>query len=266
MFTPPKSHIDAGLSDAITNLIDITLVTKTRAEYAAGRGSGEGVVAAKRIGSGYIGVECDRALAYKFHKQPKEERDSSVSPGELQRHAESGFWTETKTAEWFRWAGFDLHTHREDGRQFGWMDAPHPETGQLQMAGEVDGIIYAVPALKSLSMIQAPLIWESKKATAKKFAGFVKKGVKGADPKYFGQLQINMGYMEIGQTLFSMLNLDTMAYYHELVRFDQFEAQKLVDRAARVLKSEVPEELPRVTHDKADFRCRFCDYAGTCWK
>jgi hypothetical protein len=109
------------------------------------------------------------------------------------------------------------------------------------------------------------LIWESKKATDKKWKRFSKDGVKKADPKYYGQIQTCMGYMEIGHTLFSMLNLDSMKFYWELIPFDAATAQALTDRAVKVLQSQAPEDLPRITKDHTDFRCKFCDYKNRCW-
>jgi hypothetical protein len=265
---------NATLSDRITRVIDAALIRYTKAEYEATRGSGEGEVAKKRIGAGYIGVECARQLAFKYHKFEKEERDSTVSPGELQRHAEAGHWTEASTATWMRLAGFDVRTYRKnlDGspmldafgkpKQFGFMDAKDPNTGQYRLAGEVDGVIVEPPDSIKLPV---PCLWESKKATDKKWKMFVAKGVKGADAKYYGQLQTTMAYMKVEQVLFSMLNLDNMKYYFELVPFNAGEAQRLTDRAVMVLISNHPAELPRVTRDKTDFRCRFCDYATACW-
>lgn len=263
------------LIDRINKLIDDALVTHTKAEYEATRGSGVGDVAKKRIGAGYIGLECGRQLAFRYHKWPKEEVASVISAGELQRHAEAGHWTETVTAEWMRLAGFDVRTHKvnSDGsppldqhgkpKQFGFMNAPD-ENGQNRLAGEVDGMILAVP--KGIGLPNPPIIWESKKATHKKWTEFSNKGVKGADPKYYGQLQTTMGYMGIEHALFSMLNLDNMKYYWELVRFDHETAQRLTDRAVMVLTSQTPFELPRVTRDESDYRCKFCEFKKACWE
>jgi len=266
----------APVGDIISSLLDEALVSRSRAEYEATRGSGQGDVAARRIGAGYIGTECDRALAYRYHKAEKEEGESFVSPGELHRHAESGHWTEAMTAQWLRWAGFTLSTSKVDAdgqtiidghgkpKQHGFMAARDPATGQFRMAGEVDGIILGVP-LPLAGRLRLPCIWESKKATAKKWKAFSDKGVAIADPKYYGQVQINMAYMEITQTLFSMLNLDNMKFYWEIIEFDIAVAQKLGDRAARVLRSDSPLDLARITSDPNDRRCRFCDYKGQCW-
>ncbi|OFX03251.1 MAG: hypothetical protein A3E78_11980 [Alphaproteobacteria bacterium RIFCSPHIGHO2_12_FULL_63_12] len=248
------------IGEALTALIDKVIVDRRNAEYAAGRGSGLGEVAQKRIGAGYIGTECDRALAYRYHRVEKETREEYVSAGELQRHALVGFWTEESMAEWLRLAGFDLRTNKEDGSQYGYRVARDPTTGQARIAGEIDGCILAGP----LAM-PYPLLWESKKATAKKFAKFAKEGVAKADPKYHGQIQTNMAYLEVEHTLFTMLNVDSMKIYQEIVRFDPAVAQRLTDRAVRVLESRAPEEMPRIAGDESDWRCKFCDYRARCW-
>lgn len=278
-------RINASASEALMSAlcpaIDRALAAKTKAEYDATRGSGEGEVAKKRIGAGYIGVECERELAFRFHKYPKEERESAVSKGELQRHAESGHWTELRTAEWLRLVGFQIRT--DTGRlntfgkpeQIGWKAARDPETGQYRMAGEVDGIIdgfapgdFTVPEeiATFAGLIHAPCIWESKKGTDKKWKKFCKEKVKGADPKYYGQLQSNMAHMGVEQTLFSMLNLDNMKYYFELITLDPRHAQNLEDRAVRVIVSREPFELPRLGRAEDDFKCKFCDFFGQCWQ
>lgn len=251
------------LGASLTRLVDDAIVARQKAEYAAGRGAGTGDVAAKRIGAGYIGTECDRALAHRYHKTPKDERASVVSPGELQRHALAGFWTEGAIADWLRLAGFDLRTLKPDGTQYGYHVARDPETGQARIAGEIDGVIVGVPAGFELPL---PCLWESKKATHKKATKFAKEGVAKADEKYHGQVQTNMAYLEVGHTLFSMLDLDTMKIYWELIVFDPAFAQRLTDRAIKVLESRSPEEMPRIAREPTDYRCRFCDYAGACWK
>lgn len=257
MFSPdPK----ITLSESMQGLLDEALVKTTKEIYAKGRGSGMGEVAINRIGAAYIGIECDRALAYRYHRIPTEDRDSVVGPGELQRHAEAGFWTEAKTAEWLKMAGFEVLTiNAETGAQYGYK-AAQDKNGKYRIAGEIDGVILSGP-----QELPYPLLWESKKATAKKFKMFENGGVKKSDIKYYGQLQNNMTYLEVHHTLFSMLNLDTMKYYFEVVDFDPAFAQKIQDRAAKVLESASPEELPRITAVQSDFRCKFCDYQNRCW-
>lgn len=268
--------MSADMGVVITELLDDALVATRKAEYAATRGSGQGEVALKRIGAGYIGVECGRQLAMKFHKTTATEESSFVSPGALQRHAEAGHWTEDATAGWLRLAGFGLQTHHlyDDGspvlntfgkpKQFSFYAAKDPDTGQARIAGEIDGVITHVPE-PLRGAIPTPCLWESKKATAKKWKNFSSKGVEKADAKYYGQIQTCMAYLEIKHTLFSMLNLDNMKFYWELVPFDPLAAQQITDRAVKVLRSQTPYDLPRITTNPSDWRCKFCPYKEPCW-
>ncbi len=261
-FTPePTFAANGNLIEVLTKLIDVPLVEKAKRIYAEGRGSGEGVVAKHRIGAGYIGLECKRALAYKYHKVPEaEQADSKVSKGELNRHAQAGFWLESVFPTWLRDAGFDLHTEDpRTGKQYGYTVCPNEE-GQMRLAGEIDGIFLSGPAI-----LPYPCLWESKKMTDKKFNKFSKEGVKKADPKYYGQIQCNMVYLEVYYCLFSAMNLDTMKFYFELVKFDAPYAQKDQDAAARVFASRSPEEMPRITNVESDYRCKYCGWASACW-
>ena len=260
--TSPAARKKYDLAAAINSVLDEALVEAREREYAEGRGSGDGDVAKKRIGAAYIGMECDRALAYRYHRYPKEQRESIVSPGELHRHALSGFWTETSMAEWLRLAGFDIHTKKPDGSQYGYKVARDPISGKARIAGEIDGVILGVP--KGIE-IPVPAIWESKKSTAKKWTKFVKSGVRVADPQYFSQVQCNMAYLSTDHTLFSMLCLDNMKVYWELIKFDPEVAQKVSDRAVRVLNSREPKDMPRIAAKEDFFVCRYCEYHNSCW-
>lgn len=255
------------LSDRLSGLLDHAIAEKAKAEYAAGRGSGAGDVAKHRIGSGYIGAECDRALANRYHHIPKDpdaDTRSVVNKGELNRHAQMGHWFEERMADWLRLSGFVVATHNpETGKQYGYKAAWDPDAQQYRMAGEVDGIIHSVPA--AFPDIPVPCIWESKKSTNKKFNKFSNEGVQKADGLYYGQLQTNMAYMGIGASLFTMMNCDNMKIYSEVVLFNPAHAQKLSDRAVRVIQSRGPEEFARIGKDATDFRCKFCDWRDGCW-
>jgi len=269
--TSNKIADTTDLSDAFAQLLDKTIAEHAEAEYAKGRGSGVGEVAKKRIGAGYIGTECTRELAYRFHKYQKEPFDPErgfVNPGELNRHAQVGHWTEEKMTEWMQMSGFNLAVQRENGRQFNFLTAHDPESGQAQLAGEVDGVISAPFPAKVQPYIPADcdvMLWESKKATAKKYNKFKKEGVKKAGAVYYAQMQTCMAYMNVKYCLFTMMNMDNMKIYPEIVAFDASAAQELTDRAVRVIRSDNPQEFPRIAREETDFRCRFCDYWNQCW-
>lgn len=280
------------VSSELTKILDDGCIANSKAEYAV-RGSGVGEVAYNRIGAGYIGIECVRELAYRYHRVPKDElgQPSTVSEGELTRHAGAGFWTEKYVMERFNDGGLIVKNDRGDGKQYNWLDARMPN-GQYAMAGEVDGLIVGkkvdVPGeLGEILDKGYPVIWESKKMTAKKFEKFsgissktgkdlMHKGVKYASTEYYSQAQINMVCLEQikdvpyekRRVLFTGLNLDTMKLYAELIPFDIQQAQWLTDRAVRVIQSSSPSEFSRLYDripDKGLNGCRFCDWQRQCW-
>jgi hypothetical protein len=280
-FTQRAADASTTAVNAILSpIIDERLAALAKKVYEEGRGSGDGEVAFKRIGAGYIGTECSRELAFRYHKFPIETRGcdgGGTNPGELQRHADAGHWAEDMTAGWLSIAGISVFTcqadldgkslsenERGEAKQIGWM-AARDANGQARMAGEVDGVIYKVSEPELAELIKPPCIWENKKATDKKWKKFSKEGIKKADPRYYGQLQTNMAYLNIRQTLFSMLNLDNMKFYFELVPFDAEKAQELSDRATRVIQSDHPYQFPQLGRTEDDFVCRFCNYKNQCW-
>lgn len=290
-FTPNlnfnSTRLARDVSDAMSAFLDWAVIAQSEAEYKE-RGSGSGDVAYNRIGAGYIGTPCDRELAFRYHRFPKEVREGGYPKGPLGRHAQAGHWTEARTADWLRYAGFQIKTFVSDEhgepvmemgkpKQLGFKAAKCLETGKFRLAGEFDGVITALPdalpdgidrdLAATLLDVPMPCIWESKKGTDKKWKKFKKEGVKKADPKYYGQLQTNMAYSGIEATLFSMLNLDTMEYYWEHVKPDLEVAQKLTDRAVRVMQSADPFEFAPLSANPATYHeCKFCDFQGACAK
>lgn len=278
------------VSNDIESILDEACIQQSKEDYAE-RGSGKGDVAYNRIGAGYVGLDCIRHLAYKYHRVAPDLIESVVSDGELKRHAAAGFWTEEYVAKMLAKGGFDLKRFKSGDKQYNWLDAKMPN-GQYALAGEVDGVVFG-HNLKSESEVTKildlgyPVIWESKKMTAKKFAKFSgvsdktgkelsSKGVKSADYKYFAQCQMNMAYLpeikdvpfEYRAVLFTALNLDTMKPYAELIKFDVAVAQSLTDRAVSVIQSKSPDEFPRLYEQrptKGLYSCRFCEYQKQCW-
>jgi hypothetical protein len=60
---------------------------------------------------------------------------------------------------------------------------------------------------------------------------------------------------------------DTMEIYAELIPFDAALAQRMSDRAARVITaSEAGDLLPRSFTDSTHFECKFCAWADRCWR
>ena len=60
---------------------------------------------------------------------------------------------------------------------------------------------------------------------------------------------------------------ETADLHHELVAFDAELAQRMSDRAVRLLRAtDAGELLPRVAATRDFLDCRFCPWAERCWR
>lgn len=234
--------MDKQPTDPVQKLIDDAMVIEhqkqTRRNY---------------LGASRWGETCSRKLAYEFHGQ----KSDRGFPGKTLRIFNCGHDGEERMAEYMKSAGFVITTHKEGGGQIGF------EAFEGKLKGHIDGAITDGPQIDGL---QYPCLWENKMLGMKSFNDVVKKGVKASKPVYYAQMNIYMGYMELGQGLFTAQNRDNCEIYSEVINFDARNAQECSDRAINVVTSGNPEEFPRITNDSSDFRCKFCDYRGTCHK
>lgn len=218
------------------------------------------------LGASRLGVACERALQFEFVGAPKD--DGGDFSGQVLRIFAIGHQLEDLAIRWLRGAGFDLYTHkahRPDGEQFGFSVAG----GRIR--GHVDGIIAAGPEDLGFAV---PALWECKTMNAKNWRACVKDGVTVSKPVYAAQIAVYQAYMESSvpgiseaPALFTAINKDTAELYHELVPFDAALAQRMSDRAVRILQAtDAGDLLPRVAQSRDFFECRFCSYADRCWR
>ncbi len=155
-------------------------------------------------------------------------------------------------------SGFDLRTRKADGEQFGFSVAD----GRLQ--GHIDGVIVGGP-----EGFAYPALWECKCLGNKSWSDLDKKGLTLSKPVYAAQVAIYQAYLELHEhpAIFTALNADTMEIYTELVPFDAALAQRMSDRAVKVITAtEAGELLPRAFHDSTHFECRMCAWQDRCWR
>jgi len=108
---------------------------------------------------------------------------------------------------------------------------------------------------------------------AKNWRACVKDGVAASKPVFAAQIAIYQAYMEpsvpgvsVAPALFTAINKDTAELHHELVPFDADLAQRMSDRAVRILQAtDAGELLPRIAASRDFFECRFCAHADRCW-
>lgn len=207
------------------------------------------------LGASRLGVSCERQLQYEYAQAPVDP-DKGFS-GRILRIFERGHRMEDAMVGWLRAAGFILKTEGKDGQQFGFSVAD----GKLQ--GHCDGVFVGGP-----EGFDYPALWENKCVGAKAFRELQKSGLAVAKPIYHAQVAIYQTYLGLhdNPAIFTAVNADSMEIYAELVPFDAALAQKMSDRAVRVIQAtEAGDLLPRGFAQADHFECRFCAYAQRCW-
>lgn len=207
------------------------------------------------LGASRLGAACERQLQYEYAQAPVDH--GKGFSGRLLRIFERGHQTEDMVIRWLRLAGFDLKTEDNTGRQFGFSVAG----GRLR--GHVDGVLVGGP-----EGFAFPALWENKCLGAKSWREVEKRKLAAAKPIYAAQIALYQTYLELHQqpALFTAVNADTMEIYAELVPFDAALAQRMSDRAARVISAtEAGELLPRSFAESTHFECKVCAWADRCW-
>jgi hypothetical protein len=247
MFSPQTTNIQLSpaeaLEKAVVDAIDIGLRqnrnSQPRRQY---------------IGASRIGEDCARMLAYEYHQTPKDE--GSDFKGTTLRMFDMGHDGEDRMAEYLRLAGFDLHTHKEDGKQFGMSDA------EGKFKGHLDGVIHGGPAIPGLKY---PCLWENKAVGDNTWKKYKKLGIKVGRPTYYAQVQIYMSYFDLDYCLFTFINRDTCEIAVEVIPLNTVDAQKYIDKAVSIVKSQNAEEFSRVGKGMDDYACKFCDFKRKCY-
>ena len=235
----------SSISGQITALVDVAM-QQARASQAE----------RQYLGASRLGVACERALQFEYARASIDHgRDI---PGRMLRIFERGHVMEDCMVGWLRDAGFDLRTRKADAEQFGFSVAD----GRLQ--GHVDGVFVGGP-----EGFAYPALWECKCLGNKSWSDLEKKGLAISKPVYAAQVAIYQAYLELHEhpAIFTALNADTMEIYTELVPFDAALAQRMSDRAAKVITAtEAGDLLPRTFHDPTHFECRMCGWQDRCWR
>jgi len=235
----------ASLSGRVTAFIDLGL-QRARAQQTL----------RQYLGASRLGVACERALQFEFAQAPVD--PGRETEGRMLRIFERGHVIEDCMVAWLRAADFDLRTRKADGEQFGFSVAD----GRLQ--GHVDGVIIGGP-----EGFTYPALWENKCLGAKSWRELEKNRLAVAKPIYAAQVALYQAYLELHEhpALFTAVNADTMDIYTELVPFDAGLAQRMSDRAVKVIRAtEAGELLPRSFTDPTHFECRMCAWQDRCWR
>jgi hypothetical protein len=218
-------------------------LTAIYADYEARQGDGF----RDHLGASIIGKSCARALWYDFRW---------VTParhsGRLLRLFETGQLEEDRLVRNLRATGATvLEVDPETGRQF------RVEAHGGHFGGSLDGV--------ALGLLEAPKTWhvlEFKTHGVKSFTELTAKGVEAAKPQHAAQMQIYMHLTGITRALYIAVCKDTDALHIERVEADGTMAERLLEKAGRVIFAQHPPA--RISEDPAWFECRFCDHHDAC--
>lgn len=194
------------------------------------------------LGASELGEECLRKIWYSFRWGSKARRD-----GRMVRLLRRGKIEEQLMLQDLRDCGFEV-LRGEDFR----ISALNGHLG-----GTPDGLIRGIPAApQTLHVLE---LKTSNDANWKKLA---KHGVKEAQPAHYAQMQLYMLLNKLTRTLYLVINKDDDTIYEERVELNRVDAQRLLERAQRVIASQsVPERIS----DKPDwFQCKMCKHHEIC--
>jgi len=203
------------------------------------------------IGASSIGAACDRRIWNQFHWVDSEK----MSARSLKAIAD-GHHSEGVMADRLRLVdGISLHTHQENGEQFGFEDG--------HIRGHLDGIIFG------LEHSQEGHVWEHKCVNVEKFEKLIKLKVKDEtlallewDEIYFAQAQLYMHYFNIK---WHYLTVCTPGSRNETACFTAYNpdaANHYIERANKIISADKPP--PRISESASWFQCKWCPFTDNC--
>lgn len=197
------------------------------------------------LGASQIGHHCDRYLWLSFRWACPEQFQ-----GRILRLFRRGHNEEAGVISDLRAAGCEVMDADGTGRQYGFRDG--------HFAGSIDGMVLAgIPEAPT-----KPHVLEAKTHSLKSFNDVVAKGVKASKPMHYAQMQTYMARMSVDRALYFAVCKDDDRIYTERVRLDKYEADRLAERAQRIIASDrMPEPI---SADPTWYQCKFCAAADLC--
>ena len=197
------------------------------------------------MGVSGLGEECSRKLWYSFHEPIK------ITDARVNRIFDLGNMLEDYVIRLLRDAGITVHTHDENGEQFGFTDG--------DIAGHIDGVLTGLPESTK------PHLFECKSANAKNFKVFVDKGYKN-NKTYWTQVQVYMLKMGLENCLVVVINKGTCELYFERIKLDKKYAERAILRGKEIARFNADDKPMRKYAKSTFYKCKWCDHATKCWE
>jgi hypothetical protein len=192
------------------------------------------------MGASGLGEKCDRKLWYSY-KLPE-----TITDPRINRIFDLGNNLEDVVVKYMRDAGLIIHTHDENGEQFGFVDGI--------IAGHCDGV---------LETPDGPVMVEFKTFNTKRFENFKKVGIKESDPKYYTQIQVYIEKFELNKGVVIGIDKNDCELHIEWLDADPIEAHWAINRGKEIGNRET--EPDRGYGHKSSFQCKLCNYRAKCW-
>lgn len=198
------------------------------------------------LGASVIGHACDRYLWLSFRWAGAEAFD-----GRMLRLFDQGHRAESRFVDELRSIGAEVHDVTEAGGQFA------VEACRGHFRGHMDGCARGLP--------EAPKTWhvlEFKTHNARSFKALQADGVRASKPMHWAQMQVYMLLTGMERAMYLAENKDTAELYEERVHLEKVEAERLVQRAQRIISAVEPPQ--RLSTDPAWFTCKYCPFHQQC--
>ena len=203
------------------------------------------------IGASSIGAACERRIWNSFHWVNSEKMTAkslkAIADG---HHSEELMASRLRLVD-----GISLHTHQENGEQFGFEDG--------HIRGHLDGIIFG------LEHSSEQHVWEHKCVNVEKFEKLIKLKNKDEsrallewDEIYFAQAQLYMHYFNIKWHYLTVCTPGSRDETACFTPFNQDAANHYIERANRIVSADKPP--PRISENAAWFQCKMCPFPENC--
>ncbi|HEY1142280.1 MAG TPA: hypothetical protein VGE88_19055 [Lysobacter sp.] len=202
----------------------------------------------RRLGASQIGRPCDRELWYSFRWCGT----GAKFDGRMKRLFNRGHREEQVFTDELRAIGLTVHDlDPSTGEQFTFTACGG------HFVAKIDGV--------ALGVIEAPKTWHNvsyKTSNTKNFAKILKEGLAKAKPEHVAQNQIEMRLASLERTLYLVVNKDDDTLHAERIRYDAAEAERLEQRAERIIFA--PEPPAGISTDPTWYQCRGCSSYNSC--
>ena len=199
------------------------------------------------FGASQAGHHCDRYLWLNFRWAVSEKFS-----GRMLRLFRRGQNEEATIVDDLRLAGIDITEEDNNGHQYRVNFGNH-------ISGSMDGVINSgVPGAP-----KAKHIAEFKTHSDKSFKLLCKDGVQKSKPMHYAQMQLYMMGANIDRALYVAVNKNDDTYYTERFKLDQDFAEKVIERANRIVSSDrLPEPCQGASPEW--YLCKFCPAYSFC--